>query len=497
MSNRAATRLTIADMMRNPRLLGASFAGPSWDRWEAVLRAAYAEPMSDVQVKAFREVAERAPPKDRVKELVVIAGRGAGKDSVASAIATHAAASFDPKGKLRPGEQAVVMCLACDREQAGIVFGYIRAYFEQVPALAKMVVAINSESIELNNNVVVEVHTSNYRSVRGRSLLCAVLDEVALWRSDSTANPDSEIHAAITPGLARVPNSMLVMISTAHRRAGLLWNRFKDHYGKNTDTLVVKAATLQLNPTFDGETIRAALESDPQLYGAEYNSEWRSDLQAFVSREAVEACVIEGRYELAPASGIQYQAFVDPSGGSSDSMTLAIGHKQFQDKKVILDLVREWRPPFSPEAVVTECADLLKMYGVRNVVGDRFGGEFVREPFIRRGISYSLAAKPKKDLYQHTLPLFNSKRVELLDIPKLVSQFASLERRTARGTGADVIDHPRAGHDDVANCVAGCIDIASWRNYNPPKFGIWGSASDKPKHKWDGPDGMGGYAVSR
>jgi hypothetical protein len=290
---------------------------------------------------------------------------------------------------------------------------------------------------------------------------------------------------------------MLVMISTAHRRAGLLWNRFKDHYGKNTDTLVVKAATLQLNPTFDGETIRAALESDPQLYGAEYNSEWRSDLQAFVSREAVEACVIEGRYELAPASGIQYQAFVDPSGGSSDSMTLAIGHKQFQDKKVILDLVREWRPPFSPEAVVTECADLLKMYGVRNVVGDRFGGEFVREPFIRRGISYSLAAKPKKDLYQHTLPLFNSKRVELLDIPKLVSQFASLERRTARGTGADVIDHPRAGHDDVANCVAGCIDIASWRNYNPPKFGIWGSASDKPKHKWDGPDGMGGYAVSR
>jgi len=100
-----------------------------------------------------------------------------------------------------------------------------------------------------------------------------------------------------------------------------LWNRFREHYAKNTDVLVVKGTTLQFNPTFDPETINAALQSDPQLYGAEYNSEWRSDLQAFVSRDAVEACVVEGRRELAPAHGVRYCAFIDPSGGSSDSMT--------------------------------------------------------------------------------------------------------------------------------------------------------------------------------
>jgi len=138
--------------------------------------------------------------------------------SIASLIATHAAASFDPKGKLRPGERAVVMCLACDRHQAAIVFNYIKAYFEEVPALKKMVSAITAESVELTNRVVIEVHTNSFRSVRGRSLLCAVLDEVALWRDDSTANPDTETYAAITPGLAHVPNSMLVLISTAHRR---------------------------------------------------------------------------------------------------------------------------------------------------------------------------------------------------------------------------------------------------------------------------------------
>jgi phage terminase large subunit-like protein len=121
-----------------------------------------------------------------------------------------------------------------------------------------------------------KVHTNSFRSVRGRSILCAIFDEVAMWRDDSTSNPDTEMHAAITPGLARVPNSMLVLISTAHRRSGLLWNRFRDHYSKNHEVLVIRGSTLQFNPTFDEATINAALQSDPQAFGAEYNS-WSRD----------------------------------------------------------------------------------------------------------------------------------------------------------------------------------------------------------------------------
>jgi hypothetical protein len=289
---------------------------------------------------------------------------------------------------------------------------------------------------------------------------------------------------------------MLVLISTAHRRSGLLWNRFKENYGKESDVLVVKGTTLQFNPTFDAATIDAAIQSDPQLYGAEYNSEWRSDLQAFVSRDAVEACVVEGRYELAPAYGARYFGFVDPSGGSSDSMTLAIAHKQ--GERIILDCVREWRPPFSPEGVVSECVDVLKTYAVRTVTGDRFGGEWVREPFIRRGIAYRLADKNKSDLYRDFLPIINSGRVELLDLPKLISQLSSLERRVARG-GKDSIDHPKGLHDDIANCVAGCADLASGRRENPPaQFTTYGYyVSENKPHRFDGPLPGGGYATTR
>ena len=61
-------------------------------------------------------------------------------------------------------------------------------------------------------------------------------------------------------------------------------------------------------------------------------------------------------------------------------MTLAIAHRG-QDGHVVLDAMRERRPPFSPESVATEFAALLKSYGVHKVTGDRHGGEWLRERF--------------------------------------------------------------------------------------------------------------------
>jgi hypothetical protein len=55
------------------------------------------------------------------------------------------------------------------------------------------------------------------------------------------------------------------------------------------------------------------------------------------------------------------------------------------------------------------------------------------------------------------MPLLNSKKVQLLDQPRLINQLCpSLERRTVRG-GRDSIDHAPGSHDDVVNAVAGCL----------------------------------------
>jgi hypothetical protein len=142
-------------------------------------------------------------------------------------------------------------------------------------------------------------------------------------------------------------------------------------------------------------------------------------------------------------------------------MTLAIAH--VEGRCVILDLVRERKPPFSPVAVVAEFAATLKSYRISTVRGDHYSGNWARERFAVHEIEYRVADKTKSELYQAPLPMLNSGQVELLDHKRLVSQLCSLERRTARG-GRDSIDHMAGQHDDIANAVAGAAVYAAKLN---------------------------------
>jgi hypothetical protein len=218
--------------------------------------------------------------------------------------------------------------------------------------------------------------------------------------------------------------------------------------------LLVKATTLDLNPTFDRRAIEAAYADDPASASAEYGAEFRGDLESLFERDRVEACVVPGRVVLPPMSGVHYRAFVDPSGGSADSMTLAIVHSE--QGRAVLDCVEERRPPFSPESVVADFAALLQAYHLSRVTGDRYGGEWPRERFQVHDITYDLAEQSRSELYLALLPVVNSGQVDLLDSPRLVAQLCGLERRTARG-GKDSVDHGPGGHDDLANAAAGAI----------------------------------------
>jgi hypothetical protein len=186
-------------------------------------------------------------------------------------------------------------------------------------------------------------------------------------------------------------------------------------------------------------------------------------VESFIDPDTIDNVVMPGQKELAPVPGIAYHAFVDPAGGSGgDSMTLAITHKD-RDGYVIVDAVREKRPSFSPDNVVSEFVQLLKTFRIRAIRGDRFAGEWCREPFRKADITYELSEYTKSQIYQAVLPILNSGTCELLDLPRLISQFCGPERRTARG-GRESIDHAPGAHDDVANAVAGAILLASGKS---------------------------------
>jgi hypothetical protein len=253
---------------------------------------------------------------------------------------------------------------------------------------------------------------------------------------------------------------MLILISTAHKRSGLLYQKWRDAYGRNDpDVLVVKGTTLQFNPTFDAKTIERQIASDPALYRAEYLSEWRDDLSSFISRDLLEASVDRGVLVRPPVDGVQYLSFTDASGGEHDSFTLGIAHHD-KDGSVPLDLLFERQPPFDPYAVTEEIVKLLKTYRCPVVVGDNYAAKWVSQAFVKAGVMYRKSQINRSEIYLNVLPLFASGRVRLIDNPRLVTQFVSLERRTFP-TGKDRVNHSPGGHDDLCNAAAGALELAS------------------------------------
>jgi hypothetical protein len=419
-----------------------------------VLAAVFALPLSDHDQAIVRALAARQPPTRPVRELWAVCGRRAGKSAVAALVAVYLATCRTYK--LAPGERGVFMVIASDRRQARVVRRYITGLVHASPVLEQLIERETRDAVDFTNGVTIEIQTASFRAVRGYTVVGAVLDEVAFWPVEDAANPDKEILAALRPAMATQPDALLLALSSPYARRGELYRTWRDHYGKESDVLVIQAATRALNPAVDESVIARAYEEDEVSASAEYGAQFRRDIEGFVSREVVDAVTVEGRAELPPMSDADYYAFVDPSGGSADAFTLAIAHRDAAADITVLDLVRERRPPFSPEAVAAEFARVLKAYRVSSVVGDRYAGEWPREQFRKHGIGYEPAARPKSELYRDVLPLLNSRRVELLDLPRLRAQLVGLERRTARG-GRDSIDHAPGSHDDVVNAAVGAL----------------------------------------
>jgi hypothetical protein len=458
---------TLIDAIHDRNLFAPWFCKPSWAAWFSFLAALFGLPMTPEQLDTFRQCTGRdTAPTTPATETWLVCGRRAGKSFVLALCAVFLATFRDYRQHLAPGERGTIMVIAADRKQSRVIFRYIRALLTDVPMLARMVERETADAFDLNNKVSVEVATASFRVTRGYTLVAALCDEIAFWPTDDAAEPDYEVLHALRPGMATIPGAMLLCASSPYARKGALFDAYRRHYGKSdSPVLVWKAPTRTMNPTVGQSVIDAAMDADPAAAAAEYGAEFRTDVETYVSREVVDACVVVGRHELPRIEGVQAVGFCDPSGGSSDSMTLAITHIEASGGRVVLDVLRERKPPFSPDDVVRDFADTLKARGVSVVHGDRYAGEWPRERFRVHGIEYRVADKPKSDTYRDLLPLLNSGRVELLDHSRLVAQLCSLERRTARG-GRDSIDHPPGAHDDLINAAAGALVLTARRAAN-------------------------------
>lgn len=458
--------MNILQAIEDPFLFREYFGGDdleTWRAWHTCLRAVYGLPIRMLYGRQLiRTVTGRDPqllPANGFDTALFLTGRRSGKSRTAAVIGAFEAILAGHEKKLSKGERGVVPIISPSMSQGRIVKGYLKALFE-TPMLAREIIDVQKNGFTLRSGTRIEILAGDFRTVRGFTLLAAIIDEAAFFGYDADAKvkSDTELVRAIKPSLATV-GGKLVAITSPYARKGWCYNSYKKHFGNDkSKVLVINAPSRTFNPNLPQSVIDDAMAEDLAAAKSEYLGEFRDDVGAFVPREVVERLVIRGRLELMRERKVRYVAFCDVSGGRSDASALAIAHRD--GRKVIVDLAKVWKSPSNPHQVISAMADELRKFEIRKITGDNYSAEFVCRSFEANGLNYIKAEKPKSALYLELLSRMCSNEIELLDIPMLVDQLAGLERRTRSG-GKDIVDHPQGGHDDLANAVAGVAEVAS------------------------------------
>jgi hypothetical protein len=474
--------MTILEAIKDDNLF-RPFLGEldSWQRWMVALRCLYGLP---VQKPKGQELVLRCTGRDArdlpdsgFSTALFLVGRRSGKSRISAIIGAFEALFGGHEARLAKGETGIVAIISPSRYQSGIVWKYLSSIFDT--PLLRPEVADCRESFQtmmLRNGLQILILTGDWRTVRGPSVVCAIVDEVCFFgqTEESKVRSDTELVRALRPALITTKGK-LIAISSKYSKKGWAYSQWLRYHGcnkgnspsfsPNWSALVWDAPSQVMNPTLPQSEIDAAYQEDPAAARSEFGGAWREDISEYIPRSVIEALVIRGRKELLPKTR-NYVAFTDLSGGRNDSAALAIAHSE--GGKILLDVLRLWKAPFNPYTAVREQTDELKRFGLRRVTGDNYAAEFVAQAFTNCGIAYHKAELSKSLLYRELLPRLCTGDIELLDDETLIDQIAGLERRTRSG-GQDVIDHPPGGKDDLANALAGVVVSVS-----KPRFRVGG-----------------------
>jgi hypothetical protein len=451
--------------MRDPRLLGGPFRAPSFWTWFCVAKLLSGEPLDEREAELFRQCTGRTKlPEGPVKHLAFLSGRRSGKDRFMSAVAIYRAAlAASWRELLSAGEQGVVLLLGGDKKQARILRQYCAGLLE-APLLAARVTRTTEERVEFANGAVLEVATNDPNLVRGRSAIAVLATETCFWKTDgASAASDEEVIAAAEPSMAMIPDGgLMVMSSSVNRKTGYMYRQFKELHGNDdAEEICWLSTSATMNPALPAKVVEKALQKDPPRAKAEYLSIWREDSSDFIQMDILESATDFGVRERAPIPGIQYSAFFDgASGTGKDASSICISHRE--NGVVVIDFLRERLPRFIPAQVVREYAEILKIYGVTTITGDRWASGWNASEWQRAGISYRPSQLTKSDLYLACLPMLLSGQVRLLDNEKMRQQFVGLVRKVHFGGRESVDDSGAASaNDDLSNCCAGAMVLAA------------------------------------
>jgi hypothetical protein len=403
-------------------------------------------------------------PMGRRRVVVAVCGARAGKTYLLVSLRLLHGMLVRDVSSTRHGQRAVAMVVAPNERLRREALNYALGAVHAKPELAAMLVRESGEMFEMRRPdgklVYFEGGVAGAGGIgaRGRWYTDVAMDECAFFHDSSYKVNDTSIYDA---GLTRVlPGGQMILASTPWAQAGLLYEKYRDFYGKPDDkTLVARAPTLLLN---DSPVTRMAVEDmrqrDPENAAREYEAEFMTaNTTLFFEPTTLDAMVTDEPFTTQP--GDQRAAGGD-FGFRSDSSALVKVALRGNEVHVYGGI--ECRPeggmPLRPSQTVKdfaacvagECAYLM---------ADQHYREAIAEHLEAHGLIYAPAPMQPADSYVRARMLLRDRRV-LLHRPnlpdgladRLLRQLREVHGKPTSGGGMSIV-HPRwatGGHGDLA-----------------------------------------------
>lgn len=474
------------------------------------------------------------------RELILVLGRRSGKSALSAIFAAYEIYKLLRRGNpqsyygLLPGSEIRVLCVANDKEQASIVYGDMQSHIEAVDYFKNNIANATQTFIRFRTEgdrkrfgdtgkatITATFRSSIAKGLRGRGIICAILDEIAFFVDDGKSSAE-RVYKAIFPSLAQFspkdPNNKhralgpsegrMIMISSPDAKEGFLYRMYQMAMSADKASesiLVIQAPTWEVNPTLSREYYEAEYAKDPKSFMTEHGAEFSDRVRGWIEDwKDLSECIIP---ELRPATrGLPrdpHWAGVDfglSNDGTAIALTCLSGgriklayHEVWYPKKRWKESNPHLEAPLVPYAYnlqdvirldIDEIAEwflaLSKRFYIHKGVFDQWAGPVFEQVLHKRQLRQfemrNFFASDSSQMYQILKMTMFNRQLALYDWPlpegsqdgtgtrhsPLISELLELQATTV-GKNIVIVEAPKAAgkHDDQSDALARSVMLAN------------------------------------
>lgn len=425
------------------------------------------------------------------KELVLVIGRRSGKSEISAIIAAYEQYKLLKRGHpqayygMPSGAEIRVLCIANDKDQASIVYESMKGHIESVDyfkssqansTLSYLKFRTENDrkkygsTVKSKATIISSFKSSIAKGLRGRGVICVILDEIAFFLDTGTSSAE-KIYKAIVPSTAQFspkdPQNRLnpigpsdgrvILISSPDAKDGFFYRKYQQAMSGSRaadNTLVIQAPTWEVNPTISPEYYEVEYHKDPRAFMTEHGAEFSDRVRGWIeeSRDLDECIDPDLRPQIRGAPREIHFAGLDlglTNDGTSISLSkIAHGkvelayHEIWYAGKSWKDSNPHLETPLTQYCLTlqhrkrldfTEIADwilaLSKKFYIHKGVFDQWTGIVFEQELHKRGLSQfemrNFYAVDSSNAYQNFKMFMYNKQISLYDYPKYTSEISS------------------------------------------------------------------------